>query len=106
MQLRLSVLFILLLALGAGLAWQFYWKTPGFLDFWCHRGDYQKIVAVIKSRPLPPAGMTAHETLSGIEVYSENVQNSYVITPVTANWGHLGKAGYVYSENPLNPISG
>ena len=79
--------------------WQLNARAPGRLDFVRHRAQYNQIIREVRSHPGQAEG---HAYFNGVAVYWTCVAtNTYTVTLVTADGGHLGKAGYLYSDGPL-----
>lgn len=89
------------------LAWILCWRVPGHIDFLLHHRRYEEIVQAMKSRP--PLGKERVDDLSfgAIHAYSERDEaGQVVITLVTADWGHYGKAGYLFTDQPPVRVDG
>ena len=83
----------------APLIWGSFWRVPGKFDFQLHRGYYNQIVREAKLLPLPPEYKVGHFVKGSTKVYyARKPTNTYTITLVTADWGHIGMAGYLYCD--------
>jgi hypothetical protein len=105
-MMRLGV--VVCIAVLGFVSWNLYWRVPGRIDFFRHVHRYDEIVQAMKSRP-PPAGEASidHLSFGAIEAYSRrDAAGQYTITLVTADWGHAGKAGYLFSDQPPTRIEG
>ena len=104
---RKGKLFILVIVGLLGLValfptiWTLIWGIPGRLDFLLCHSLYEEVVQQVKLHP-PTSEATKVLTIDGIPAYYvRDAANHYTITLKTADWGHAGMAGYVYSDLPL-----
>src|SRR5438046_599185 len=86
-------------------AWLLFWQLPGRIDFMFRSRQLDEAVRVAKARHTPP-GTDDRFTLHGIRVeYRRRTAGAYAVTIETANWGHAGWAGYLYSDLPPRRIT-
>jgi hypothetical protein len=87
--------------------WILYWRVPGYLDFLLHHRRYEEIAQAMKSRPPLGEEREDHLSFGAIRASSErDAAGQYSITIVTADWGHRGKAGYLFADQPPTRIEG
>lgn len=101
-------------------AWLLYITLclPGFVDFWLRKDLYADIVSTVKDFPLEASQSTLFQINKALEPSSikpvqapqlgvprinaeRNQHGEYIIQLITADNGHAGFHGYVFSERPL-----
>lgn len=107
-RLRRRVLLVgLVLALLActPLLWQVYWRVPGKVDFFLYRTEYENIVRIVKTQEIASGEISKTQHIDSYRVWGRRSETGqYTITIQTADWGHWGYGGYVYTdrEPPIN----
>jgi len=87
--------------------WTLYWHIPGRLDFSLHHHRYEKVVDELKARSSHSGEQSGQMAMYGIDAYYKRLStNHYTITLVTADWGHVGSAGYLYVDQSPVRITG
>lgn len=107
-RLMVQVGVVACVAVLASISWILYSGVPGRIDFFRHGHLYVDIVQAMKSRP-PPADAESidHLSFGAIEVYSRrDGAGHFEMTLVTTDWGHAGKSGYLFSDQPPTPVEG
>ena len=89
------------------LAWNLYWQVPGRLDYALKRKMLDQIVGTVRTKVAKTEGRTTPLMIDGTRVFfRKDADGNYSVTIVTADWRHVGMAGYLYSENPPKRITG
>ena len=104
-----SWVILAVLAVGAlaPFIWNSVWGVPEKSDFQLHHAYYDQIVREAKLFPPPPEYKPGHFVKGSTKVYyARKPTNIYTITLVTADWGHAGKAGYLYCDQVPIPTTG
>jgi hypothetical protein len=103
---RLIIIAFLSVVASAPIMWNQYWRVPGKLDFLLHQSAYIQMVREAKQIP-PPGEKPGHFVKGSTTVYyARTPSNLYTITLVTADWGHIGRAGYLYCDQLPMPVVG
>lgn len=99
---RTSLLCVVLLFFfSLPFLWKIYWKVPGNVDFFLFHARYEAIVRTVKSQPLSPGEISETLFIKGYNAWANrDKKGNYTITILTADWGHMGMAGYVYADTP------
>ena len=93
-----------ILYLGWELTLQIGFGLPGRADFYLHRKSYQSMVETAKTLRIPP-GQNEKHFLVGLPCWIlRDRTDHYLVTILTKDWGHAGRFGYIYSDDPYSAI--
>jgi hypothetical protein len=96
-----------IVAVSGYVSWIVYWGVPGRIDFLRHHSRYEAIVKAMRARPPIAEGTTDFVRFGPIDAFAAPDEAGHLtITLVTADWGHLGKAGYLFTEAEPVPVEG
>ena len=82
-----------------------FWAKPGQIDFYLHKGRYERIVDMAKQSKLEPCGeQNLQKCVDGYQVHVSNSDASaYTVTIVSVDMHHAGSYGYIYQDKPQAP---